>query len=118
MNAPTARLSPQTLEQDQGVVASAVYAGGHRARNVPVHEAGEWACRDGHFVWIGLHAPDPALLAEVQAQLNLHPLAIEDAGKAHQQPKVERYGESLFLVARTAQMVEGRIAFGETHVFV
>ncbi|MFL5252277.1 MAG: magnesium and cobalt transport protein CorA [Rhodopila sp.] len=118
MNAPVARMSPQNQKPDRGVVASAVYAGGHRAKSIPVHEAGEWARRDGHFVWIGLLAPDPALLAEVQAQLDLHPLAIEDAGKAHQQPKVERYGESLFLVARTAQMAEGRIAFGETHVFI
>ena len=54
----------------------------------------------------------------MQAQFNLHPLAIEDAGKAHQQPKIEQYGDALFIVARTAQMLEGRIAFGETHIFV
>ena len=54
----------------------------------------------------------------MQTQFNLHPLAIEDAGNAHQQPKIEQYGESLFIVARTAQMLERRIAFGETHLFV
>jgi len=54
----------------------------------------------------------------LQAQLNLHYLAIEDAGKAHQHPKIEQYGEALFIVARTAQLVRGRIAFGETHLFV
>jgi magnesium transporter len=54
----------------------------------------------------------------VQRQFNLHPLAIEDAGKAHQHPKLETYGEGVFIVARTAQLVEGRIAFGETHLFV
>jgi magnesium transporter len=45
-------------------------------------------------------------------------LAIEDAGKAHQHPKIEQYGEALFVVARTTQMIDGRIAFGETHLFV
>src|SRR6185312_959265 len=43
---------------------------------------------------------------------------IEDAAKAHQHPKLEQYGEGIFIVARTAQLVEGRIAFGETHMFV
>ena len=108
----------EAVEHEHGVVASAVYAGGRRIKSIPLREAGEWARRGGHFIWIGLHAPDPAILNEVREQLDLHPLAIEDAGKAHQQPKVERYGESLFVVARTAQMVDGRMVFGETHVFV
>jgi magnesium transporter len=118
MEASAARTAPQSPEHGRGVVASAVYAGGRRIKTIPLQEAGEWARRGGHFVWIGLHAPDPALLNEVREQFDLHPLAIEDAGKAHQQPKVERYGESLFVVARTAQMVEGRLAFGETHIFL
>ena len=54
----------------------------------------------------------------MQAQFGLHDLAIEDAGKPHQRPKLEQYGESLFIVARTAQLVDGRIGFGETHIFV
>ena len=58
------------------------------------------------------------LLERVQAQLGLHYLAIEDAGKAHQHPKIEQYGEALFVVGRTAQLIDGRIAFGETHLFV
>src|SRR5262245_64405241 len=48
----------------------------------------------------------------------MHDLAIEDARKAHQHPKIEQYGEALFVVARTTQLVDGRIAFGETHLFV
>ena len=54
----------------------------------------------------------------MQQQFDLHPLAIEDAGKAHQRPKLERHGDALFVVARTAQMVDGHVAFGETHIFV
>ena len=54
----------------------------------------------------------------MQKQFDLHDLAIEDANNAHQRPKIEQYGEALFIVARTAQLIEGRIAFGETHIFV
>ena len=107
-----------SAKTEPGIVASSAYAHGRRVAEVPLDEAGAWAARPGHVVWIGLFEPGAELLARVQAQFNLHPLAIEDAGKAHQQPKIEQYGESLFIVARTAQMLEGRIAFGETHVFV
>jgi magnesium transporter len=65
-----------------------------------------------------LYEPSEELLARVQAQFGLHPLAIEDAAQPHQHPKIEQYGEMLFIVARTAQIVDGRIAFGETHIFV
>jgi magnesium transporter len=101
-----------------GVVASAAYAGGKRVAEVPIEDVGEWSRKPGHFVWVGLHEPDLDLLRRLQAEFGLHDLAIEDALKAHQRPKVEQYGEALFVVARTAQMLEGRIAFGETHLFV
>jgi magnesium transporter len=107
-----------TQNTQPGVVASSAYANGRWVAKVPLEEAGAWAQRPGHVVWIGLFEPDEELLRRVQAQFNLHPLAIEDAGNAHQQPKIEQYGESLFIVARTAQMIEGRVAFGETHIFV
>jgi magnesium transporter len=110
------RLSPSPTEP--GIVASSVYAEGQRVADIPIEKAGTWAERPGHVVWIGLFEPSSDLLRRVQTQLNLHPLAIEDAGKPHQQPKIEQYGEALFIVARTAQMLDGRIAFGETHLFV
>jgi magnesium transporter len=67
---------------------------------------------------LGLLEPSPELLARVQAQFGLHDLAIEDASKAHQRPKLEQYSDALFIVARTAQLIDGRIVFGETHIFV
>jgi magnesium transporter len=101
-----------------GVVVSAAYAGGQRVAEVPIKEAGEWSRKPGHVVWIGLHEPGLDLLRRLQAEFGLHDLAIEDALKAHQRPKLEQYGEALFIVARTAQMLDGRIAFGETHLFL
>jgi magnesium transporter len=103
---------------EPGVVAASVYAGGRRLRDIGIDEAARWAAEPGHIVWIGLLEPDEQLLRRVQAQFALHDLAIEDASKPHQRPKVEQYGSGLFLVARTAQMVDGRISFGETHIFV
>jgi magnesium transporter len=103
---------------EPGVVASGVYVDGRRVADVRIDEAGAWSKRPGHVVWIGLHEPDTALLQRVADQFGLHPLAIEDALYAHQQPKVEHYGDSLFVVARTAQLVDGHIVFGETHIFV
>jgi magnesium transporter len=70
------------------------------------------------FVWVGLYEPDAPLLLKLQEEFNLHPLAVEDALNAHQRPKIEPYGDSLFLVMQTAQVVKGHIQFGETHVFV
>ena len=112
--------SPQLANpgSEPGLVAASVYAHGKRVADVAVEEAGAWSKRPGHIVWIGLFEPSHDLLARVQAQFDLHPLAIEDAGKPHQHPKVEQYGEALFIVARTAQIVDERIAFGETHIFV
>jgi magnesium transporter len=103
---------------EPGVVASAVYAGGKRLAEIAIDEAGAWAKRPGHVVWLGLYEPSIDLLRRLQRQFDLHPLAIEDAEKAHQYPKLEQYGDGLFIAARTAQMEDGRIAFGETHLFV
>lgn len=104
--------------KETGIVASSVYAFGKKLDDVPIEEAGNWAKKEGHVVWIGLLEPDAELLARVQEQLGLHSMAIEDAEKSHQYPKIEQYGESLFVVARTAQLKDGHIAFGETHIFV
>lgn len=103
---------------EPGVIAASVYAGGRLIRDITIEEAGAWAHAEGHVVWIGLHEPSQDLLGRVAQQLKLHPLAIEDATKARQPPKVEQYDDAFFVVARTAQMAQDQIAFGETHIFV
>lgn len=99
------------------VVNCAAYQGGCRVADIDLGQAGTVATGDGRFVWIGLHEPDQELLATVQKRFGLHDLAVEDAHNAHQRPKLEIYGESLFLVLRTAQLQDRAIAFGETHIF-
>ncbi|MDR7118739.1 magnesium/cobalt transporter CorA [Caulobacter sp. BE254] len=100
------------------VVAAYVYKDGVRIREAHLDEDDALATGPGEFVWIGLYEPNEAELARLQARFKLHPLAIEDALNAHQRPKVEVYGRELFVVARTAQLVEAQIAYGETAIFV
>jgi magnesium transporter len=101
------------------VINCAVYAPDGRRRDIAIEAISEaLSVDDGGFVWIGLYEPDDAVLDTIQDEFGLHDLAIEDARKAHQRSKVEAYGDSLFIVANTAQVVEERIAYGETHIFL
>jgi magnesium transporter len=104
----------------KGIVNSVAYAGGLRLGEVAIPDISEVLKQPGRFVWIGLHEPDAEVLTEVQGEFALHDLAIEDATLAHQRPKLERYGDSLFAVLRTAHLdrATGTIDFGETHLFV
>jgi magnesium transporter len=91
---------------------------GRRQREITLEEiSDELESPEVGFVWVGLYEPDAPLLLKMQEEFNLHPLAVEDALKAHQRPKVELYGDSLFLVLQTAQVVKGHIEFGETSIF-
>ena len=77
-------------------------------------------CRAGDgMAWLGLYRPEPAEFAEIARVFDLHPLAVEDAVQAHQRPKLEQYGESLFMVLRPARYVEATetVEFGEVHIF-
>ncbi|HSO07540.1 MAG TPA: magnesium/cobalt transporter CorA [Pelomicrobium sp.] len=100
------------------VIDCAAYAGGRRLRRVEVDEVGAALAQDAAFVWLGLYEPNEALMRRVQAELGLHDLAVEDAHRAHQRPKLEAYGDSLFVVLHTVRRGEAGVEFGETHVFV
>lgn len=101
----------------KGIVNAVVYAGNTKLCDTSLEEAGAWAKKPGHIVWIGLYEPDEIIFSEIKQQFNLHPLAVEDAQKKHQRTKVEQYGDSLFIVARTAERVHKRITLHETHIF-
>ncbi|MCY7312154.1 MAG: magnesium/cobalt transporter CorA [Pseudoxanthomonas sp.] len=76
------------------------------------------ANEDNGFVWVGLYEPSEEILEKLQEEFGLHDLAVEDARNAHQRPKLEAYGNSIFVVMHTAQVVHEKILFGETHAFV
>lgn len=112
-----AEAASPSLPVPSSVVASAAYRDGCRVADVPITEAGSWAAREGHFVWVGLHEPDESVLMELKRQFGLHELAVEDALHAHQRPKLEVYGDSLFMVLRTARLEDEALVLGETHIF-
>ncbi|MFI9168329.1 magnesium and cobalt transport protein CorA [Streptomyces lincolnensis] len=72
------------------------------------------------MAWIGLARPTEHELLSLASEFDLHPLAVEDAMEAHQRPKLERYGETLFVVLRAARYLDApeEVDFGELHVFV
>ena len=100
------------------VVAAYAYRCGQRIAEIQLGESATWAREKGDFVWIGFHEPTEQDLRIMQAQFGLHELAVEDAMSAHQVPKLEIYGESLFIVLRTAALESGKVVFGETCIFV
>jgi magnesium transporter len=104
------------------IVDCAVYSGGLRREGVvALEEATEVAASsEGGFVWIGVHEPDPTEFEALAREFKLHPLAVEDAVRAHQRPKLEVYGDTLFMVLKTARYVDPIevVDIGEVMVFV
>ena len=106
------------------IVDSAVYRKGVRiVDDLPPSELGQirkLACEPGDFVWVGLHEPNEAELATVEEEFGLHPLAVEDAFNAHQRPKLERYGDTLFLTLKSLWYVDesDAVETGEINMFV
>jgi magnesium transporter len=105
---PTPR--PQTsshVPAARAIVDCGVYVDGHRlpgthslvAARAKVRELGEG------FVWVGLHEPDADQMREVAEVFGLHRLAAEDAVRAHQRPKVERYDDTVVLVLKTVKYI-------------
>ncbi len=103
------------------IVDSAIYVDGRRAAEPRSLQETYEACRQQRGVaWIGLYKPTEEEFNSVAGEFELHPLAVEDAIKAHQRPKLERYGETLFVVLRPARYLDESetVEFGEIHVFV
>ncbi|HET7418258.1 MAG TPA: magnesium/cobalt transporter CorA [Solirubrobacterales bacterium] len=103
------------------IVDCAAYeAGRRREGELSLERAGEAAAEPGTFVWLGVVEPSPAEFDEVAAEFGLHELAVEDAVRAHQRPKVEEYGDTLHVVVKTARYVDPEevIEIGEISIFV
>ena len=100
------------------VVAAYVYGDGKRLREIDISAPASLELKAGEFAWIGLLEPSADELAILQERFGLHPLAVEDALNAQQMPKVDVYGDQLFVVARTAHLDDQEIGYGETDIFV
>jgi magnesium transporter len=117
-------------EQDQAsapierqcLIDSAIYCGGYRHASPPsLAETVRIAHETPHcMAWIGLYRPDEEELGSLAVEFDLHELAVEDAIQAHQRPKLERYGDTLFVVLRAARYLDDveEVEFGELHLFI
>ncbi|HEX2010313.1 MAG TPA: magnesium and cobalt transport protein CorA [Roseateles sp.] len=100
------------------LINCAVYREGHKLADLAPDEVGRHLDQPDTFVWVALRDPDAAELEPWRRLFNLHPLAVEDALKGQQRPKVEEYGESLFVVMHLIDWVGGELQRGEVSVFV
>ncbi|HEV2873939.1 MAG TPA: magnesium/cobalt transporter CorA [Thermoleophilaceae bacterium] len=103
------------------IVDCAVYENGRRQDGaLPVHEAMEACRRPGAFTWIGLYEPTADEFDSIRREFELHELAVEDAIHAHQRPKLEVYGEMVFIVLKTARYVDPEeiVRLGEILIFL
>lgn len=100
------------------VIAARRYRDGAVVGDIDIHLPHTQTLGPGEFCWIGLHEPSAAELATVGRCFGLHPLALEDARKGLQLPKMELYGDQLFAILRTAHLDGEAIAYGETSIFL
>lgn len=103
------------------IIDNAIYRNGLReAHPVTLDQTYEELRAHGGFAWIGMYRPTEDELRSVAGEFGLHPLAVEDALAGHQRPKLERYGETLFIVLRPARYLDTpeQVEFGEVHLFI
>lgn len=117
---PETKLSPE--EVDRFVVDCALYRDGERVGGrISLDSALEQAVdHGGGFAWIGVQDPSPGVLHAIAEHFGLHPMAVEDAVHAHQRPKLEVHGDSLFLVLKSARYVDSDelVEIGEVMLFM
>ena len=119
---PSIAATRAPAEKGSGIVDCALYETGvRRGGRVPMDVALDNAREVGDgFVWIGLHEPTAEEFDDVARHFGLHPLAVEDAVHAHQRPKLEIYGDIVFVVLKTVRYVDSIevVDIGELMLFL
>jgi magnesium transporter len=100
------------------IVNCVAYDRGQRLSDIALNEVRTHLDRRGCFVWVALKDPEASELASLQEEFGLHELAIEDAQKGHQRPKVEEYGSTLFVVMQLIEPSGTDLQTGEVAIFV
>jgi magnesium transporter len=94
------------------------YRDGRKLADIGIEEISSYVSQPDTLVWVALTEPSDAELAKMQQEFGLHELAVEDAQSGHQRPKVEEYGDSLFVVLQTIELEGRELRIGELDVFV
>ena len=100
------------------LINCAAYANGRKLADLPVADISDYVAHSDAFVWVALYEPEPAELDEMKREFGLHELAVEDARKGHQRPKIEEYGDSLFCVLHLLELRGDELQVGEVAIFV
>jgi magnesium transporter len=100
------------------LVNCVAYQEGRKLADIDKREISEYLARPGCFVWVALRDATDDELSEMQQEFDLHPLAVEDARHGHQRPKIEEYGDMLFVVLQTIEVVGDELKLGEVDIFV
>jgi magnesium transporter len=95
-----------------------VYQEGRKLADIDKREISEYLARPGCFVWVALRDATDEELSQMQEEFDLHPLALEDARHGHQRPKIEEYGDMLFVVLHTVEVMGDELKTGEVDIFV
>src|SRR5262249_2536972 len=90
------------------------------AENFPVQDISDYLTQPGVTVWLDMCEPDADDLATISEELNLHPLAVEDAVQEHQRPKLDRYDTHLFVTAYSVALdvASGELVTSEVAAFI
>jgi magnesium transporter len=94
------------------------YQEGKKLSDITVEAISDYIQIPDTFVWVALREPENAELATMQEEFGLHELAVEDAMRGNQRPKIEEYGESLFVVVQTVELAGDELNVGEVDIFV
>jgi magnesium transporter len=99
------------------LISCVAYQDGERIAEIEPGDIHRFIVKPGAFVWVALLEPEARALELMQAEFDLHPLAVEDARHGHQRPKIEEYGDSLFVVLHMIEQHEGGLRTGEVDIF-
>ena len=100
------------------LINCAVYKEGQKLADIPVEDISNWLAKPGCLTWVALRNASLAEMTQMQEEFNLHPLAIEDATHGHQRPKIEEYGDIVFVVMHLLEVHQDEILVGEVAIFV
>ena len=93
------------------------YQSGVKLADLSIEEISDYLQQPDCFVWVALRDADDAELEKMQEEFGLHDLVVEDARHGHQRPKVEEYGESLFVAMHMVEVVDANLEVGEISIF-
>ena len=100
------------------LVNCVAYREGQKLADIPLQDVQQYMAQPNCFVWVAIRDPEPGELEQLQGEFNLHDLAVEDARKGHQRPKLEEYGRSLFVVVQSVELGDDGLHTGQISIFL